>query len=318
MVKFFNSLCCCVYSAEIRKSRRHNNIAAPSSNVHSIITQITPDTQNGTTANGNGMTNWKTENQDGKENQTAFRAKNNQSPALLPSPSSSDVNKKCLIVDLDETLVHSSFKPVKGADFVIPVEIDNIVHQVYVLKRPFADEFLERIGPLFECVLFTASLAKYADPVADLLDKRKVFRARLFRESCVYYDGNYIKDLDRLGRDVHQVIIIDNSPASYAFHPRNAVPVRTWFDDPNDSELLDLIPILERLAKTDNIYPLLKELSEEMNSTVPNRISYDDGSNTVVVSSGQIGYQLGNNGRSSGKEYLFSPNVGADGKKIKT
>jgi len=319
MVKFFNSLCCCVYSAEIRKSRRHNNISTPSSNVHSIITQITPDTQNGTTINSNGTTNWKTENQEGKENQnqTTFRAKNNQSPALLPSPSSSDANKKCLVVDLDETLVHSSFKPVKGADFVIPVEIDNIVHQVYVLKRPYADEFLERIGPLFECVLFTASLAKYADPVADLLDKRKVFRARLFRESCVYYDGNYIKDLDRLGRDVHQVIIVDNSPASYAFHPRNAVPVRTWFDDPNDSELLDLIPILERLAKTDSIYPLLKELSDEMNSAT-SRISYDDGSNTVVVSSGQIGYTLGNNGRSSGKEYLFSPNVGADNKKIKT
>ena len=198
------------------------------------------------------------------------------------------------------------------------MEIDNIVHQVYVLKRPFADEFLERIGPLFECVLFTASLAKYADPVADLLDKKNVFRSRLFRESCVYYDGNYIKDLDRLGRDVHQVIIVDNSPASYAFHPRNAVPVRTWFDDPNDSELLDLIPILERLAKTDNIYPLLKELSEEMNNSAASRISYDDGSNTVVVSSGQIGYSLGSNGRATGKEYLFSPNVGADGKKIKT
>ncbi len=34
---------------------------------------------------------------------------------------------------------------------------------------------------------------KYADPVADLLDKWGVFRARLFRESCVYYRGNYVK-----------------------------------------------------------------------------------------------------------------------------
>lgn len=34
------------------------------------------------------------------------------------------------------------------------------VSQVYVLKRPYVDEFLQRMGELFECVLFTASLAK--------------------------------------------------------------------------------------------------------------------------------------------------------------
>lgn len=77
-----------------------------------------------------------------------------------PPSAPADANKKTLIIDLDETLVHSSFKPVKNADFVIPVEIDGVIHQVYVLKRPFVDEFLSRIGDLFECILFTASLAK--------------------------------------------------------------------------------------------------------------------------------------------------------------
>ncbi|XP_026517907.1 CTD small phosphatase-like protein, partial [Terrapene carolina triunguis] len=94
--------------------------------------------------------------------------------------------------------------------------------QVYVLKRPYVDEFLRRMGELFECVLFTASLAKYADPVADLLDKWGAFRARLFRESCVFHRGNYVKDLSRLGRDLSRIIIVDNSPASYIFHPDNA------------------------------------------------------------------------------------------------
>lgn len=36
--------------------------------------------------------------------------------------------------------------------------------QVYVLKRPHVDEFLQRMGELFECVLFTASLAKVRSP----------------------------------------------------------------------------------------------------------------------------------------------------------
>ncbi|XP_053713393.1 carboxy-terminal domain RNA polymerase II polypeptide A small phosphatase 1 isoform X1 [Synchiropus splendidus] len=178
---------------------------------------------------------------------------------LLPPAKSKDSGKICLVIDLDETLVHSSFKPVNNADFIIPVEIDGTVHQVYVLKRPHVDEFLKRMGELFECVLFTASLAKYADPVSDLLDKWGTFRCRLFRESCVFHQKNYVKDLSRLGRDLNKVIILDNSPASYIFHPDNAVPVASWFDDMSDTELLDLIPFLESLSKVDNVCTVLKQ-----------------------------------------------------------
>ncbi|KAI4892997.1 hypothetical protein NFI96_027322 [Prochilodus magdalenae] len=178
---------------------------------------------------------------------------------LLPQIKSKDAGKICVVIDLDETLVHSSFKPVNNADFIIPVEIDGAVHQVYVLKRPHVDEFLKRMGELFECVLFTASLAKYADPVSDLLDKWGAFRCRLFRESCVFHRGNYVKDLSRLGRDLNKVVIVDNSPASYIFHPDNAVPVASWFDDMSDTELLDLIPFFERLSKVDDVYAVLKQ-----------------------------------------------------------
>jgi len=145
------------------------------------------------------------------------------------------------VIDLDETLVHSSFKPIDNADFIVPVEIDGNTHNVYVLKRPHVDEFLKKMGKIYECVLFTASLAKYADPVADLLDKENVFKARLFRESCAFYRGNYVKDLSRLGRDLNRVIIVDNSPASYIFHPDNAVSVNSCF---LRIETLDLDPIL--------------------------------------------------------------------------
>ncbi|XP_016051670.1 PREDICTED: CTD small phosphatase-like protein isoform X2 [Miniopterus natalensis] len=204
-----------------------------------------------------------------------------QPPAkyLLPEVTVLDYGKKCVVIDLDETLVHSSFKeprhastsselffpiiktlPISNADFIVPVEIDGTIHQVYVLKRPHVDEFLQRMGQLFECVLFTASLAKYADPVADLLDRWGVFRARLFRESCVFHRGNYVKDLSRLGRELSKVIIVDNSPASYIFHPENAVPVQSWFDDMTDTELLDLIPFFEGLSREDDVYSVLHRL----------------------------------------------------------
>jgi len=183
---------------------------------------------------------------------------------LLPELRLEDASKKCMVIDLDETLVHSSFKPISNADFIVPVEIDGTIHQVYVLKRPHVDEFLRKMGELYECVLFTASLAKYADPVCDLLDKWEIFRARLFRESCVFHRGNYVKDLAKLGRELGQIIIIDNSPASYIFHPDNAVPVASWFDDMNDQELLDLIPFLESLSKVDNIYSVLRSVQKNL------------------------------------------------------
>lgn len=183
---------------------------------------------------------------------------------LLPQIRHQDMHKKCMVIDLDETLVHSSFKPIPNADFVVPVEIDGTVHQVYVLKRPYVDEFLKKMGELYECVLFTASLAKYADPVADLLDKWNVFRARLFRESCVYHRGNYVKDLNKLGRDLQKIVIVDNSPASYIFHPDNAVPVKSWFDDTSDSELLDLIPLFEKLSKVDSVYSVLCNSNQQI------------------------------------------------------
>ncbi|KAF6339159.1 CTD small phosphatase 2 [Rhinolophus ferrumequinum] len=223
---------------------------------------------------------------------------------LLPEVTEEDQGRICVVIDLDETLVHSSFKPINNADFIVPVEIEGTTHQVYVLKRPYVDEFLRRMGELFECVLFTASLAKvpggrrgeknreevllrrgcsllvtrmplrnqdcnkqkrllffqYADPVTDLLDRCGVFRARLFRESCVFHQGCYVKDLSRLGRDLRKTLILDNSPASYIFHPENAVPVQSWFDDMADTELLNLIPIFEELSGAEDVYTSLGQL----------------------------------------------------------
>lgn len=89
----------------------------------------------------------------------------------------------------------------------------------------------------YEIVIYTASLNKYADPLLDLLDTHKVIRTRLFRESCVFYEGNYVKDLSLLNRDLSKTIIIDNSPASYMFHPENAIDCFSWIDDRSDREL---------------------------------------------------------------------------------
>lgn len=89
---------------------------------------------------------------------------------------------------------------------------------------------------------------QYGDPLLDQLDIHGVVHHRLFRESCHNHGGNYVKDLAKIGRDLKDTIIIDNSPTSYIFHPQHAVPISSWFSDAHDNELLDLIPVLEDLA----------------------------------------------------------------------
>jgi len=172
-----------------------------------------------------------------------------ESEGLLGPRKPEHRNRKTIVLDLDETLVHSSFKKVPGSDFQVPVEIDNTIHTVYVLKRPYADEFLEMCGRHYEVVLFTASLSKYADPLLDDLDKKRVIDVRLFRQDCVQIGYSYIKDLSQLGRKMSDIMIVDNSPHSYRFQPNNAIPITSWFDDKMDTELKDIIPTLETTLK---------------------------------------------------------------------
>lgn len=185
-------------------------------------------------------------------------------PYLIGPLSKVDGGKKTLVLDLDETLVHSSFQPLPDADFVVPVDIEGKQVQVYVLKRPWLDHFMERIGPLFETVVFTASLSKYADPLLDLLDKSEVVRWRLFREACCHYEGSYVKDLSTLGRDLSKTIIVDNSPLSYIFQPTNAVAIAAFMGEKDDEELLNLIPVLESLVEVEDVRVPLAQLAEQL------------------------------------------------------
>ena len=52
----------------------------------------------------------------------------------------------------------------------------------------------------------------------------------------------------RVGRRMEDIIIIDNSPNSYQFQPENGLPILSWYDDPNDNELMRFVPGLKLLA----------------------------------------------------------------------
>ena len=194
---------------------------------------------------------------------------------LLPSKSSEDINKKTLILDLDETLVHSSTTSFENNDIILNVDFDSILYNIYVLVRPGVENFIKKLSKIFEIVIFTASISRYASPLLDKLDKEKKIKYRLYREHCTFLNGNYIKELKRLNRDLKGVIIVDNSPIAYAFDTENGLPIKSWYGDKNDNEFDNIFPLLEFLSEVDDVRDYIGLFVEN------NEIKYEE-SNKII------------------------------------
>jgi CTD small phosphatase-like protein 2 len=59
----------------------------------------------------------------------------------------------------------------------------------------------------------------------------------MFRESCIEKEGIFFKDLRLINRDLAKVILVDNNLNSFSLQPNNGIPIKSWFDDPDDVEL---------------------------------------------------------------------------------
>ncbi|ODV58124.1 Nem1-Spo7 phosphatase catalytic subunit NEM1, partial [Ascoidea rubescens DSM 1968] len=176
--------------------------------------------------------------------------------------------KKTLILDLDETLIHSLSKSsrlsITSSAHMVEVKLNNnnIPTLYYVYKRPYCDEFLNIVSQWFNLIIFTASVKEYADPIINLLEKDKFyFQKRLYRDNCTLNKGingiGYIKDLKILNTHLSKVIMIDNSPISYSKNLENAIRIEGWINDPTDVELLELIPLLKALRYTNDVRTIL-------------------------------------------------------------
>ncbi|KAK3996705.1 putative nuclear envelope morphology protein [Cladorrhinum sp. PSN332] len=182
-------------------------------------------------------------------------------------------HQKTLILDLDETLIHSMSKGGRmSSGHMVEVRLNTTYVAVggqasigpqhpilyYVHKRPHCDEFLRRVSKWYNLVVFTASVQEYADPVIDWLEvDRKYFSARYYRQHCTFRHGAFIKDLSSVEPDLSKVMILDNSPLSYMFHQDNAIPIQGWISDPTDSDLMYLIPFLEGMQYVSDVRALL-------------------------------------------------------------
>ena len=200
----------------------------------------------------------------------------NPKKLLLP-PKPHNLTKKTLLLDLDETLVHSSFTPFEKNDIVLNVDFEGVMYNIYVLVRPDAELFIKTVAKFYELVIFTASISKYASPLLDILDKEKNIKYRLYRDQCTFINGIYIKDLKKCNRSLKDLIIVDNSPLAYTFDADNGLPIKTWIEDRDDRELMKLVPILEFLSKTKDVRKFIDQF------VYNNKILYEEANEIIKM-----------------------------------
>ncbi len=200
--------------------------------------------------------------------------------SVVTFPRKSPIPKKAagappitLALDLDETLVHCSIHPIENPDLTFNVNFNGSDYNVSVRIRPHLEHFLRQVSQWFEVIIFTASQKVYADSLLNILDPKNEFiEHRVFRDSCVYVEGNFLKDLNILGRSLDKVCIIDNSFQAFGFQLDNGIPIESWFDDDQDCELLNLIPFLRHLKDASDVRPYIKnafKLQEFVESLTP-------------------------------------------------
>ena len=168
---------------------------------------------------------------------------------MLSSPL---LDKKTIVFDLDETLIHCNENTTMPADIVLPIQFPGgQIIEAGINIRPYARECLEELSKHFEIIVFTASHSCYANEVLDHLDpENRLIQHRLFRESCVRTEeGLYVKDLRIFAnRNLKDLVLVDNAAYSFSFQIENGIPIAPFYYHKEDTELKRLVPYLKSLA----------------------------------------------------------------------
>lgn len=203
--------------------------------------------------NKNNSNNNQKDNQANEHKEMIFNLTNIKPSPLLPEKSIKNRNKKTLLLDLDETILHSSEYKVTSPDMII--SIDN--REVYIKLRPFLKEFLTQVSVLYEIIVYTSSYDDYALEVCSRLTTSQSLSISidylLSREACLNYKGEHIKQVNLLGRDLSQIVVIDNNPIGFLMTTQNGIGIRPWIGNAYDNELKYLTYILLEISQYSDV-----------------------------------------------------------------
>eukprot|EP00470_Lotharella_oceanica_P013829 CAMPEP_0170199306 /NCGR_PEP_ID=MMETSP0040_2-20121228/69266_1 /TAXON_ID=641309 /ORGANISM="Lotharella oceanica, Strain CCMP622" /LENGTH=309 /DNA_ID=CAMNT_0010449413 /DNA_START=2971 /DNA_END=3900 /DNA_ORIENTATION=- len=197
---------------------------------------------------------------------------------MLPPPPRKSMKLITVVLDMDETLLHSEFETLNNSfrqsedrkvvgdakvpdmEFIMKLDGGARAERVRVFKRPGLDSFLEWLHEKFEIVVFTAAIPEYASPVLDFIDPKGRIAHRLYRSSTCTFNGQpYVKDISQLGRAMERVVLVDNNPLAMIACPDNAIPIASYFDEDGDRELQAMAKLLSELLLYPDVRPFLRK-----------------------------------------------------------
>lgn len=196
-----------------------------------------------------------------------------------------------ILIDLDETLIHSSFEEPEFYSFSLSIPFNENNYDIYVQVRPGAEDFLKTLcglcynidtensqsarGYIFDVFIFTASMAEYAIPVMRRIAPWFPSSRVLTRQHCTTLQNEtnnetvIVKDLTIFkDRSISKMVLIDNSADSFLLQPQNGVLVSTWIGDITDTVLLQdgpgsLIHFLKLCAMSEDVREVISQAFSE-------------------------------------------------------
>ena len=157
-----------------------------------------------------------------KNNNKMEKEKEKEKKYLLPEIKNKTYS---LILDLDETIIYAQ----RSFNYKFRKNENNI-NKKRIILRPCLQEFLCDMKPLFELIVFSSGTPDYVDPIIKIIEKNeKFFDHVLYRHHISLDDeGNNVKNLDLIGRDLKKTIIIDDIPRYFHLQKRNGINIKPF------------------------------------------------------------------------------------------
>lgn len=181
-------------------------------------------------------------------------------------------NKPLLILDLDETLIHATLQPLEYAS-------DFVVFKYHIYKRPHLHYFLTRVNEYFTLAIWSSASDDYVQEVVSRILPKDIQLAFIWgRSRCTpkidpkvnelgYYSDHYwshhhyikpLKKVKRIGFDLKQVLIVDDTPRKVANSYGNAIYPKAFMGSASDDHLPKLLQYLKKIQPEKNYRTLEK------------------------------------------------------------